>query len=71
MSVPAVTKADLEALAELPDSEWFDAEIQSTRRPAYRCERLCRAGLLERRGTGQFPNFKSEYRKADPGSTRG
>ena len=59
-----LTKADKEALAKMPDG-WFEATNLSCQitRPWYRCDRLHKAGALEFRVVGQFPDLLAEYRK--------
>lgn len=62
----ALTDADREALTAMPDSGWFTAYDRwsaKINRPHYRLERLERAGRLERRVTGTYPELISEYRK--------
>ncbi|NYU58562.1 hypothetical protein [Pseudomonas aeruginosa] len=63
-----LTAADRAALAELPESEWFDVAHAPIARPSYRCERLEAAGLLERRVvcggiTGENLWRKTQYRR--------
>lgn len=43
------TDADLRALQELPEDEWFSGMFAPTARPMFRCKRLAQAGLLESR----------------------
>jgi hypothetical protein len=45
---PALTSADAEALALLPESGWFEFRSLPFNRPNYRCERLELAGALSR-----------------------
>lgn len=60
-----LTKADKEALSELPESGWFDARfVSSINRPIYRCERLEQAGYLISKIVGTFPSLHREYTRA-------
>lgn len=62
---PVASKADLEALQELPESGWFEARyVSSINRPIYRCERLEKAGYLVTRVVGTYPNIHREYARA-------
>lgn len=57
-----LTKADKEALSELPERGWFDARfVSSINRPIYRCERLEQAGYLSSKIVGTFPSLHREY----------
>jgi hypothetical protein len=57
-----LTKADKDALNELPASGWFDARfVSAINRPIYRCERLEQAGYLTSRVVGAFPFLHREY----------
>lgn len=61
-----LTKADNEALEAMPNTGWFTATDRWSsiiNRPHYRLERLERAGRIERRVTGVYPDLVSEYRK--------
>lgn len=56
-----LTKADIEALAELPGTGWFGAAHLPINRPFYRCERLEQTGCLITRVVGVFPDLSREY----------
>lgn len=58
------TKADMEALARLPQEGWFDIRAVSymVRNPRYRCDRLVEKGLLESRVVGTYPDIKTEWK---------
>ncbi len=63
-----LTDADRAALAELPAVDWFDVAHAQISRPAYRCERLEAAGLLESRVVniiidGKSLWFSRQYRR--------
>lgn len=63
-----LTAADRAALAALPAAEWFDVAHAQIARPAYRCERLEAASLLESRVvnagiTGQSLWRTTQYRR--------
>lgn len=60
---PALTPADVEALALLPDSGWFEFRSLPFDRPNYRCESLELAGALESRVVGEYPVLHREYRR--------
>lgn len=63
MSKKPLTASDSEALAMMP-SGWFtfwDIPIRLNR-PAYRVERLVKAGAIESRVKGTYPDHVIEYR---------
>lgn len=66
MSIKAMTKADSDALNELPEG-WFRPDHLPINRPAYRCERLEAREKLQRRIRGEWPNIFSEYKKIEGG----
>lgn len=58
------TNLDREIYAALPDG-WFQAFDLKMNKPQYRCERLEKCGLIERRVTGKYPDLVSEFRKKE------
>lgn len=60
---PALTPADVDALALLPESGWIEFRSLPFNRPSYRCERLELAGVLESRVVGEYPVLHREYRR--------
>lgn len=60
-----MTSVDKEMLAEMPSGKWFNIlDLPYViRNPAFRCKRLVKAGVLESRVVGEFPNIKTEYWK--------
>lgn len=59
-----LTASDKDALAAMPDG-WFvalDLPYPRVKRAEYRCARLEKMGVLERRVTGVYPRLKSEFR---------
>ena len=66
-----LTTSDREALAAMPDHEWFtfmDRWSSRINRPQYRLDRLEKSGHLERRVSGEYPDFVSHYRKTSGGA---
>jgi hypothetical protein len=62
-----LTETDKDALYVMPD-DWFratDLPYPRVTRAEYRCERLHKAGYLEWRVVGAWPDVKSEYRKIE------
>lgn len=59
-----LTANDRDALAAMPLG-WFEAlrlPYPRVRRAEYRCSRLERMGLLERRVVGEYPHLRTEFR---------
>lgn len=62
----ALTRADKDALARMPDNDWFGIDDLSfmIRNPRWRCDRLTAAGYLKSKVIGEYPNeLKTVYRK--------
>jgi hypothetical protein len=62
-----LTETDKDALYVMP-GDWFratDLPYPRVTRAEYRCERLHKAGYLEWRVVGAWPDVKSEYRKRE------
>lgn len=65
MSTKSLSLADEAARRILPEGWFRIGDLPSELlRPAYRCERLEKAGVLKSRVVGQFPSLHREYHKA-------
>ncbi|WP_158784982.1 hypothetical protein [Pantoea sp. BAV 3049] len=58
-----LSESDAEALAVMPDDEWFIADHLPVNRPFYRCERLVNAQKLQTRVVLINGYTKREFRK--------
>jgi hypothetical protein len=70
VNLKTLTISDSEALAMMP-SGWFTLwnVPSSLNRPAYRIERLVKAGVIESRVNGRYPDHVIEYHvKANAGA---
>jgi len=58
-----ITDLDLAALERLPTLGWFEAEVADVKCAVFRCERLAKAGYLEREEVGPKRDRRVKYKR--------